>query len=583
MLFASLLLSALPLFAQDHDVQASPFDGLRWSADAPEVLIDGVWYRPVAIDDIEVEAVLALCQRRWPGRVQKRFGEDLVEALALLEWRGDLEVDLDLVRLDDGAEVRLEGVEMTRARRNAIRDSAGSSTPVPTRSTVSADRARADVAAFGSGLRERFAYAAWRGIDLDAELARIEAELGDPVSTAELGRSLHRLLMRFGDGHADVSSPASGPAPGDGKLPFLLVESSAGVVAIEPDRSGLVDPKRPVVQALDGRPLSEWLAAASPDVAAGSPQLVRRRSLRALRELDALRRELGEPTGGPVRVTFADAKGRRTTERELELTSRRPTYGTWPRAETGMLPGKLGYLRLPRMDDSVGALRRAMDELKDTRGLVVDVRGNGGGSRHLLLALAGYLIGPDEPAVVANVARYRLHPEFGDRHLDARFMYRADRSGWSEGARAAIEACAASFEPEWDHPEGFSEWHYLVLERTGESGEYFYEQPVVVLSDAGCFSATDIFLGGMTLLPRVTLLGTASSGGSARSQTFRLPGTGMRVKCASMASFRPDGRLYDGRGIEVDEEVLPEPEDFLLGDSDAQLEAAIKLLKRRSR
>ena len=43
-----------------------------------------------------------------------------------------------------------------------------------------------------------------------------------------------------------------------------------------------------------------------------------------------------------------------------------------------------------------------------------------------------------------------------------------------------------------------------------------------------------------------------------------------------MASFRPDGRLYDGRGIEVDVEVLPDPGDFLIGGGDAQLKAALK-------
>ena len=74
----------------------------------------------------------------------------------------------------------------------------------------------------------------------------------------------------------------------------------------------------------------------------------------------------------------------------------------------------------------------------------------------------------------------------------------------------------------------------------------------------------------------MTLLGTASSGGSARSQSFRLPKTGLEVRCASMASFRPDGRLYDGRGIEVDGEVLPAPEDFLHAGGDAQLKAALE-------
>jgi C-terminal processing protease CtpA/Prc len=230
------------------------------------------------------------------------------------------------------------------------------------------------------------------------------------------------------------------------------------------------------------------------------------------------------------------------------------------------------------MDDSVDALRAAMDAFADTRGLVVDVRGNGGGSRDLLLALAGYLIGPDEPAVVGNVAAYRLAPGFPADHLEARFLRRADWSGWSARQRDAIAALA--FEPEWTPREETSEWHYLVLDRTGDPGEHHYDAPVAILSDAGCFSATDVFLGALELLPRVTLVGQASSGGSARSQAFRLPATGIEVRCASMASFRPDGRLYDGRGVEVDVEVLPDPGDLVTGGGDAQLDAALRSLRR---
>ena len=142
----------------------------------------------------------------------------------------------------------------------------------------------------------------------------------------------------------------------------------------------------------------------------------------------------------------------------------------------------------------------------------------------------------------------------------------------------AIDVAARRFEPEWTLPDGFSEWHYLVLDRTGHPDEYWYDRPVVVISDAGCFSATDIFLGALAMHPRVTLLGAASSGGSARSQRFRLSNSGIEVACASMASFRPDGRLYDGRGVEVDVEVPADPGDFLFGGGDRRLSAAMRLL-----
>ena len=365
----------------------------------------------------------------------------------------------------------------------------------------------------------------------------------------------------------------------DGRLPFLLVDSAQGVVAVQPDRSSFFDDSTPVVQALDGRPLSEWMEAAQPDVAHGSPQLVRRRSLRALREIDALRREFGLEVGKPIQLSLASLDGAETAERSAELAERRPSYGTWPRTRSRQLEEKLGYLRLSEMNGETDQLERDLRSFSETQGLIVDVRGNGGGSRELLIALAGYLIGPEEPALVANVAKYRLAPSFGEDHLQARFMHRADWSGWSERQRAAIEAFAATFEPEWNPPGEFSEWHYLVLDHGAGEDSFFYDQPVAILSDAGCFSATDIFLGALELLPRVTLIGTASSGGSARSQAFRLPRTGIEVRCASMASFRPDGRLYDGRGIEVDLEVLPRAGDFLTEGGDAQLEAAVEFLR----
>jgi C-terminal processing protease CtpA/Prc len=581
MVSLALVLSLAVLVPQDVDEKSSPFDGLRWSGDQPEVQVDGTWYEPVAIDGVDVDEILTLADTWSPGR-EKRFAEDLVPILMRLEWKGDRVVDLDLRSLEDGSAVRIEGVEMTRSKREALRasrntrESSGVRRPSPP-TNLSVEDALADIESFGAGLKDQFAYVGLGEVDLERELSQIRDGLtGDPVDILELRLELHRLLMRFGDGHAQVRSNLPPGQPGDKYLPFLLVESRAGVVAVLPDRSALVEPDAPIVLAIDGKTMEEWVELARPYVANGSSQLVRRRALGDMREIDWVRRVLGEETGAPLTVTFSTVDGSQTVERELELSSRRPTYGPWPRSKSTILEGDIGYLRILQMDGDVDSLHEAMEEFADTKGLIVDVRGNGGGTRELLLALGGYLIGPKEPAVVGNIAQYRLSLRFDEDHLEARYMHRADWSGWNDRQREAIEAAAVAFKPEWQPVGEFSAWHYLVLERTGHAAEYFYDRPVVVLSDSGCFSATDIFLGALELLPRVTLLGAASSGGSARSQSFRLPKTGLEVRCASMASFRPDGRLYDGRGVEVDVEVLPAPGDFLHAGGDAQLKAALE-------
>ena len=577
----ALVLSLTSLIPQDVDEKSSPFDGLRWVGDQPEVQVEETWYKPVSIDGIAVEEILVLADTWIPGR-EKRFAEDLVPILMRLEWKGDRVVDLDLRSLEDGSAVRIEGVEMTRSKREALRasrntrESSGARRPSPPTS-ISREDARADIEAFGAGLKDQFAYLGLGEVDLDRELAQIREGIdGGQVDILELRLELHRLLMRFGDGHAQVRSNLPLGQRGDKYLPFLLVEAEGGVVAVLPDRSALVEPAAPFVRSIDGKTMNEWIELARPYVANGSPQLVRRRALGDMREIDWVRRVLGEETGAPLKVTFSTEDGSETVERELELSSRRPTYGDWPRSQSELLEGDIGYLRIAQMNGDVDSLHEAMEEFVDTEGLIVDVRGNGGGTRELLLALGGYLIGPKEPAVVGNIAQYRLSERFDEDHLEARYMHRPDWDGWNDRQREAIEAAAATFKPEWQPVGEFSEWHYLVMDRTGHPAEYFYDLPVVVLSDSGCFSATDIFLGAVELLPRVTLLGAASSGGSARSQSFRLPKTGFEVRCASMASFRPDGRLYDGRGIEVDVEVLPAPEDFLRAGGDAQLKAALE-------
>ena len=581
MLLATLIAAVLVAPLQAHDVKASPFDALRWNADSPEVLVGAEWYTPRAIDGYTLEAIFEFSEARWPGQRAKRFGEDLVEILDGLGWKGDLQVDLDLTLLGTGEQVRLESVAMTHDKRQAIRASTerrpGAGSGVLSKSEVAMD-----LEAFERGLQLQFAYLGLGGVDLAAALDDLRARLPEPVSAHELARGLDRVITRFGDGHAFVRAAGEDTEPGDRYLPFLLADSQQGVVAFSPDRIVLLEPDTPVVLALDGQPIEEWLAAVEPNVTAGSAQLVRWRSLRDLREFDAIRRARGLQPHVPLRVTFASPDGGQTVDREFELTHRRPIYGDWPTSASRLIDD-VGYLRIAQMDDAVEELRAAMALFAQTEGLIVDVRGNGGGSRELLLALAGYLIGEDEPPVVGNVAKYRLAAQFEDDHLEARFMHRAGWEGWTDAQRAAIEACAASFVPEWEPESGpgpgtFSEWHYLVLDRTGAPGEYAYTQPVVILSDAGCFSATDIFLGALELLPRVTLLGTPSSGGSARSQAFRLPASGIEVRCASMASFRPDGRLYDGRGIEVDLLVPPEPDSLLVGGEDNQLAAALDFL-----
>ncbi|GAA4453086.1 S41 family peptidase [Novipirellula rosea] len=128
-------------------------------------------------------------------------------------------------------------------------------------------------------------------------------------------------------------------------------------------------------------------------------------------------------------------------------------------------------------------------------------------------------------------------------------MYRKDSKECSANEKAAIAEFEKSFRPEWNFPaDQFSDWHYMVLSQVGSVG-YHYDKPVVVLMNAKCFSATDIFLAGLKGRENLTLMGTASGGGSAFKRTVDLGKTPLELQIARMASFQADGLLFDGNGF----------------------------------
>ena len=111
--------------------------------------------------------------------------------------------------------------------------------------------------------------------------------------------------------------------------------------------------------------------------------------------------------------------------------------------------------------------------------------------------------------------------------------------------------------------------------------EYLYaDGEGFVLMDTTNFSACDVFLGAFKGWRNVTLMGTASAGGSGRYRARRLENSKLQVRLSSMASFRPNGKLYDGNGIHPDVVVEPIPTDFI-GQTDSVLAAAVARLKRR--
>lgn len=582
----ALFTFASPALAQvnPNGPHVSPFRGMRAIDGGIEVqVLDDTWHALVSVAGVDTATLLRDAERLEGRSAWKRITEDLPALLDAMGTKVGDAVDVKVKDLATGKVMELPAVAMTAENRRRLKgggraaDAGAAAIP---RALAAAD-ARADLQTLRTLLDEQFAYRELRKVDLAALLRDAEKAFGkDEVAGELFVQQVDRILRAFGDGHSRIDGAVAGATSFP---PFLVQEVQGGHVAFVPDRSSFVDRERPFVVAIDGVPLAKWLDAAKARGTQGSAAMQARDAERGLRDLVLLRADLKLPAQERLTLTLRAATGA-PRDVTLDLATQRPTYGAWPRSATKRLDGDVGYLRITEMKGDaafLAAIDTAMQSFRDTKGLVIDVRGNGGGTRDALRRLAPYLLPANGAPVVGNVAAVLLErgkPAAPDALAD-RGLYTQEWDGWSDAQRVAITTFLRTWKPGWKLPAGrFSPWHFLVLDRADNPAAFAYTNKVVVLIDRGCFSATDVFAAALGALPNVTLVGEATSGGSGRARGHTLPKSGVRLQLSTMASFRPDGVLFEGNGVAPDVAVATQPGD-LVGDGDAVLAKARELLK----
>ena len=429
-----------------------------------------------------------------------------------------------------------------------------------------------------SRLEDQSSYLLLGKFDYKSVFQKIKNNFGERSSGSglEFARELQKLIVQIGDAHAGVN--VNMDDVDDNYLPFILADTSIGVVALNSDQTGFLQQDYPILMSIDGLSVQKWLDIAANYVPQASPQLIRYQSFRQLRSIDRMRTEHGLPKSTVINVRLQSLDGLRNKSFSYKTSNKRLPSAKVNFRESAILGGNIGYLRVSSMYDSVDKVVPLMNMFKATRALIIDVRNNRGGRYEILRALYGYFIEDKTMPYVSNIAAYRLSSSFDQDHLHYRPTFRLNHDSWSDSEIFAIKNIISKFKPQWEIPSNkFSNWHYMVLGKSSNQKQYHYKQPVIVLSNPASFSATDGFLSAFADLPQVTLMGQASSGGSGATQHFRLPNSGIEVALSSMASFRPNGKLYDTNGIEVDVSLMPEPSDFT-GVSDSVLDQALNRL-----
>jgi hypothetical protein len=195
---------------------------------------------------------------------------------------------------------------------------------------------------------------------------------------------------------------------------------------------------------------------------------------------------------------------------------------------------RIGYLVIDVWNDEAAPSQcdEVLEHMAPMRGLVVDVRLNGGGSEDLAGEVAARFL--DKPFVYAY-SQFRNGPKHGD----------------------LTEKYPRTVSPR---------------------GPWRYERPVVLLIGQKCMSSNESFVAMMSGDPDLTTMGDHTCGSSGNPRMVELP-MDMTVSVPRWIDYLPDGTALDEHGFQPQVRFKPDPGAFQ-GQRDDLLAAALARLRQ---
>jgi carboxyl-terminal processing protease len=316
-------------------------------------------------------------------------------------------------------------------------------------------------------------------------------------------------------------------AEGSIGIEVRLLGDEAVITSVHPGSPGAQAGLRTgfVVQRIDGKTAQQIM-----DETLQIPPFHERN--RRKRVTGAMLSRLYGPAGEAISIAYLDGEGtlheqriaRARREGRVALDPALPPF--FVEFEARRLEGNIGYVRfnafLPPVHER---FPEALASLQDTRGLIVDLRGNHGGFFEVRKALAEQLNGEQ-------------------------VLF------WRYKGRDSIRE--------------------VYLEPAGDA----FTGPLVVLIDVMSLSSAEEFSGAMQAIDRAVIVGERSAGICVVADWMQLP-NGATFMYPTEQTQTADSTVLEGRGVIPDIEVALD-RSLLLQGIDSQLEAAIGYIKNEA-
>jgi len=351
-------------------------------------------------------------------------------------------------------------------------------------------------------INERYHDASLNGVDWVAVGMRFRPVAISAKDDDTFWDVLDRMTGELKDAHTRVESPKRVELRRRDEaitlgFSFLPIEGRLAVTSVNPDSDAWWAGVRPGMALVNIGAEPAWRAYEKLLADTRYDSTERSRHMRAVRRL------LSGDEGTTAEFTFERSDGTR-----LEARLARRKVGTRAGASHRILPSGFGYLRLTQW--TVGVMPRALEgleALQKTPGIVIDLRGNPGGSVHVVNSM---------------LARF--------------FPARTELGHTTTRTGRAISMLFGTVE-------------IIKLKSEVDGSKDAYTGPVVILVNAQSASGSELFAGTMQAIERAVVVGEPSCGCLLAFLGYtRIPGGG-ELAFSEVGFVMANGKHIEGEGV----------------------------------